>query len=93
MESTKQECKKIIKNEGINLQSVIEYDVNGEIHSLTIESIVDSYMEASKESQEIFLSALKTSLETKENKLGDFFENMGQLLLMTHLSDKFTQLT
>jgi len=93
MESTKQECKKIIKNEGINLQSVIEYDVNGEIHSLTIESIVDSYMEASKESQEIFLNALKTSLETKENKLGDFFENMGQLLLMTHLSDKFTQLT
>ena len=93
MESTKQECKKIIKNEGINLQSAIEYDVNGEIHSLTIESIVDSYMEASKESQEIFLSALKTSLETKENKLGDFFENMGQLLLMTHLSDKFTQLT
>ena len=93
MESTKQECKNIIKNEGINLQSVIEYDVNGEIHSLTIESIVDSYMEASKESQEIFLSALKTSLETKENKLGDFFENMGQLLLMTHLSDKFTQLT
>jgi len=93
MESTKQKCKKIIKNEGINLQSVIEYDVNGEIHSLTIESIVDSYMEASKESQEIFLNALKTSLETKENKLGDFFENMGQLLLMTHLSDKFTQLT
>ncbi len=85
----KEKCKSIIKREGINLQSSIDYDVNGEVHTLSIESIIDSFMEASDDSKEIFFEALKTSLDTKENGINDFFENMGQLLLMTHLSNKF----
>ncbi|WP_455756944.1 hypothetical protein [Sulfurimonas sp.] len=87
MRTIQQECKDIIKREGINLQSSIDYDVNGEVHSLTIEWIIDTYMQASEDSHQVFLDALKLSLEAKGMGVDKFFENMGQLLLMTHLSD------
>jgi hypothetical protein len=88
MNQINKECKNIIKNEGINLQSAIEYEVNGKIHSLTIEWIIDAYMQASQETHQIFLDALKLSLEAKGMGIDKFFEDMGQLILMTHLSDK-----
>jgi len=88
MRTIQEQCKDIIKREGINLQSAIEYDVNGEIHTLTIEWIVDSYMQASEETHQIFLDALKLSLEAKGMGIDKFFEDMGQLILMTHLSQK-----
>jgi hypothetical protein len=88
MRTIAQQCKDIIKREGINLASSIDYEVNGEIHSLTIEWIVDSYMQASKETHQVFLDALKLSLEAKGMGIDKFFEDMGQLILMTHLSDK-----
>jgi hypothetical protein len=46
-------------------------------------------MQASDESQLVFLTALKKSIDTKEMGVEKFFEGMGQLLLMTHLSNKF----
>ena len=84
-----QECKDILKEAGINAQSNIDFDVNGEVMSLTLEYIIDTYMQASKESQLVFVTALKKALESKEMGVEKFFEGMGQLLLMTHLSDKF----
>ena len=90
MRSIAQQCKDIIKREGINLQSSIDYDINGEVTSLTIEWIIDSFMQSSKEQHQLFLDALKLSLEAKGMGIDKFFENMGQLLLMTHLSDKFS---
>ena len=88
MRTIAQECKDIIKREGINLQSTIEYNVNDEIHTLTIEWIIDAYMQASEEMHQVFLDALKLSLEAKGMGIDKFFEDMGQLLLMTHLSGK-----
>lgn len=88
MKTIEEQCKEIIKNEGINLSSSIEYDINGEVQSLTLEWIIDTYMQASKESHQVFLDALKLSLEAKGMGIDKFFENMGQLILMTHLSDK-----
>ena len=88
MRPIQEQCKDIIKREGINLQSAIEYDVNGEIHTLTIEWIVDAYMQASEETHQVFLDALKLSLEAKGMGIDKFFEDMGQLILMTHLSQK-----
>ena len=88
MRSISQQCKDIIKREGINLSSNIEYDINGEVHTLTMEWIIDSFMQASPDSHQVFLDALKLSLEAKGMGIDTFFENMGQLLLMTHLSDK-----
>lgn len=86
MKTVEQKCKDIIKREGINLKSSIDYDVNGKVHSLTIEWIIDAYMKASDESQLVFLTALEKSLEAKDMGVDKFFEGMGQLLLMTHLS-------
>ncbi|MDQ7045418.1 MAG: hypothetical protein Q9M32_05860 [Sulfurimonas sp.] len=88
MRSIGQECKDIIKREGINLSSSIDYDINGEVQSLTIEWIIDAYMQASAESHSVFLEALKLSLEAKGMGVDKFFEDMGQLILMTHLSNK-----
>jgi len=88
MKTIAQQCKNIIKREGINLNSSIEYNINDEIHTLTIEWIIDSYMEASPETHQVFLDALKLSLEAKGMGIDKFFESMGQLLLLTHLSDK-----
>ena len=88
MSSIKEQCKNIIKREGINLSSSIDYDINGEVQSLSIEWIIDSYMQASAESHQVFLDALKLSLEAKGMGVDKFFEDMGQLLLMSHLSDK-----
>jgi len=88
MRTIQEQCKDIIKREGINLQSSIEYNVNDEIHTLTIEWIVDAYMQASEETHQVFLDALKLSLEAKGMGIDKFFEDMGQLILMTHLSQK-----
>ena len=88
MKTIKEQCKDIIKKEGINLKSSIDYDINEEIHSLTIEWIIDAYMQASPQTHQVFLDALKLSLEAKGMGVDKFFEDMGQLILMTHLSDK-----
>ncbi len=88
MRSIGQQCKDIIKREGINLSSNIDYEINGEIQSLTIEWIIDAYMQASQDSHQVFLDALKLSLEAKGMGVDKFFEDMGQLILMTHLSQK-----
>lgn len=88
MQSIAEECKGILTKEGINLSSSVDYDVNGEVHSLTLEWIIDTYMQASEESHQVFLDALKLSFKSKEMGVDKFFENMGQLVLMTHFSDK-----
>ena len=88
MRSVGEQCKDIIKREGINLSSAIDYDINGEIESLSIEWIIDTYMQASEETHQVFLDALKLSLEAKGMGIDKFFEDMGQLILMTHLSYK-----
>jgi hypothetical protein len=83
------ECRELLKKEGVNSQSSIEFDVNGEMMSLTLEYIIDTFMQASQESQLVFLRALQKAVESKELGIEKFFEGMGQLLLMTQLSEKF----
>ena len=84
-----QECMEILKQEGINPASTVDYEINGEATSLTLEYIIDTYMLASEESQLVFLTAMKKSLEANTIGIEKFFEGMGQLLLMSHLSEKF----
>ncbi len=79
----------ILYNEGINPISSIDFDVNGKVHSLSFEYIIDIYMQASEESRLVFLAALQKAVDAKEMGIEKFFEGMGQLLLMSHLSDKF----
>ena len=90
MKNFQEQCRDVLIEEGINAESKIDFDVNGELHSLSLSYIIDTYMQASPESQLVFLTAMKKSLETKESMgIDKFFEGMGQLLLMTHLSEKF----
>jgi len=84
-----QECKSVLENAGINSQSNIDFDVNGEVMSMTLEEITDTYMQASQESQLVFLRALQKAAESDAMGIEQFFEGMGKLLLMTQLSDKF----
>lgn len=86
-----QECMKILQQEGINPASTVDYEINGEPTSLTLEYIIDTYMLASEESQLVFLTAMKKSLEANTIGIEKFFEGMGQLLLMSHLSEKFEE--
>ncbi len=89
MNKISDECKKLLLEESIDTASQIEYDVNGKVHTFTFEHIIDTYMQASDESQLVFLSALKKALTVEDMGVNKFFEGMGQLLLMSHLSDKF----
>lgn len=81
------ESKKLLLLNNINTESNIDFNVNGELHSMTFENIIDSYMQASKESQLVFYAALQKSLSAGEMGVESFFESMGQLLLMSHFSN------
>ncbi len=89
MNAVQQECIKILENEGINPISTIDFDVNEKVHTLSFIYIIETYMQASEESRLVFLSALKKAVVAKEMGIEKFFEGMGKLLLMTHLSEKF----
>ena len=89
MDAITQECKKVLLEKNINPASSIEFDVNGKIHTLSFEYIIETYMQASEESKLVFLTALQKSMQTDALGVEKFFEGMGQLLLMTHLSKKF----
>jgi len=87
-----QACKAILKEQNVNPASSIDFKVNDEVVTLTLEYIIDTYMQASKESQLVFYAALQKSLNTQSNiGVEQFFEGMGKLLLMSHLSEKFPQ--
>ena len=88
MNETEMKCKELLKQKGINLSSNIDFDVNGKIHTLSFEYIIDTFMKASEDSQLVFLTALKKAIKAKDTGVDEFFEGMGQLLLMTHLSKK-----
>ena len=62
--SVESECLDILKDAGINPASEIDFDVNGEIKSLSLQYIIDTYMSASDESKLVFLTTLK-NLEHK----------------------------
>jgi hypothetical protein len=84
--SVKEECFEVLKGKGINPISTIDFDVNGELHSLSFEWIIDTYTQASVESKLVFLTALKKAVTADNMGIEKFFEGMGQLILMTHLS-------
>ena len=88
MNEIEKKCQKLLKEEGIDINSEIDFDVNDKMHTLSFKYIIETFMQASEESQLVFLTALKKSIDSKDMGVDRFFEGMGQLLLMTHLSDK-----
>ena len=88
MNKIEQQCKQVLTEQNIDIFSEIDFDVNGKVHTLSFNYIIETFMKASDESQEVFLTALKKALHVEMMGADKFFEGMGQLLLMTHLSDK-----
>ncbi|MDD2652028.1 MAG: hypothetical protein PHX44_03140 [Sulfurimonas sp.] len=86
--SKREACMELLKKEGISPDSKIDFDVNGEVHTLTFVFVIDSFMMASVASQESFVAAMQKALSSGDDGVQKFFEAMGQLLLMTHLSQK-----
>jgi hypothetical protein len=81
--------KELLLQHGINPASSIEYDVNGSLHVMSLQDIAQQFMSASSESQEIFVMALQKALEDGKSGVQIYFEKMGELLLMSSLSEKF----
>jgi hypothetical protein len=88
MHELEQKCKQLLLQDNIDSDSEIDFDVNGEIHTLSYTYIIETFMQASTESQLVFVAALQKALEAGETGVNKFFQGMGQLLLMTHLSEK-----
>lgn len=88
MNELEQKCKELLKEQNVDLLSEIDFDVNGKVHTLSYEYIIDTFMQASDESRLVFFTALQKATQVKEMGIEKFFEGMGQLLLMTHLSNK-----
>jgi hypothetical protein len=88
MKNVEQKCRELLIQEDIDINSEIDFDVNGKIHTLSFEYIIATFMQASEESQQVFLAALQKAADAKSKGVDKFFESMGQLLLMTHLSSK-----
>ena len=88
MNEIEKKWKQLLAEQDIDILSEIDFDVNGKVHTLSFEYIIDTFMKASDESQLVFFTALQKAMHTKDMGIDKFFEGMGQLLLMTHLSDK-----
>ena len=83
-----QKCKQLLIDEGIDEASTIDFEVNKKVHTLSFSYIIETFMSASEESKLMFYEAMKKSVDAKDMGVDRFFEGMGQLLLMTHLSKK-----
>jgi hypothetical protein len=81
------QCKQLLSDEGINPASTIEYDVNGTIHTLSLQEIIETYMQASEEAQLVFVAAMHKAVDAKTMGIQKFFEGMGKLLLMSRYSE------
>ncbi|MBU1927688.1 hypothetical protein KKG77_01670 [bacterium] len=88
MHALEKKCRQLLLQDNIDADSEIDFDVNGEIHTLSYTYIIETFMQASTESQFVFVAALEKALEAGEVGVSKFFQGMGQLLLMTHLSEK-----
>ena len=88
MSEIEKKCKEILITQGIDINSEIDFDVNDKVHTLSFKYIIETFMQASEESQLVFITALQKSIDAEDMGIERFFEGMGQLLLMTHLSDK-----
>jgi len=90
MSNLANECKKLLLDENIDSFSEIDFVVNAKVHTFSFEYIIDTFMQASLKSQEVFVATLKKAINSKDKNsvVEEFFEGMGQLLLMTHLSEK-----
>ena len=79
-----QKCKASLLERNINPASSIEYDINGEIHTLSLEWIIEAYLKTEK--KEFFIELFEKVLQGSDADIEQFFQQMGQLILLSSLS-------
>ena len=77
-------CKQLLLNKNINPMSSIEYEINGEVHTLSLEWIISAYLQTEK--KEFFVELLEKVSDGSDRDITQFFQQMGQLILMSSLS-------
>lgn len=80
-----QRCKQLLLDKNINPISNIEYDVNGEIHTLSLEWIISAFSKTEK--KELFMDMFEEVIQGSQSDIEKFFQQMGQLVLMSSLSE------
>lgn len=81
-----QKCKQLLLDHNINPASSIEYEINEEIHTLTLEWIIEAFLKTEKKA--LFIELFEKALQRSDAEIEQFFQQMGQLILMSSLSDK-----
>jgi len=79
-----QKCKQLLLDKNINPVSSIDYDINGEIHTLTLEWIIQAYLKTEK--KDFFIELFEKVMQGSQDDIETFFQQMGQLILMSSLS-------
>ncbi len=79
-------CNQFLLDKNINPASTVEYEINGEIHTLTLEWIISAYLKTEK--NELFVGLFEKALQGSDADIELFFQQMGQLILMTSLSSQ-----
>jgi len=77
-------CKQSLLDKNINPVSSIEYDINGKVHTLSLEWIISAYLKTEK--KELFIELFQKVLKGSDKDIEVFFQQMGQLILMSSLS-------
>lgn len=77
-------CKESLLKRKINPRSTIEYEINSEIHTLSLEWIIEAFLQTHK--RDLFIEMLENVLKGKDLEIEQFFQQMGQLILMSSLS-------
>ena len=79
-----QKCKQLLLDNNINPISSIDYDINGEVHTLTLEWIIEAYLKTEK--RDLFIELFEKVMQGSGDDIETFFQQMGQLILMSSLS-------
>lgn len=80
-----EQCKQSLLDKNINPISSIEYDINGKTHVLSLEWIISAYLQTEKSA--FFVELFETALKGSDKEIELFFQQMGQLILMSSLSE------
>ncbi len=77
-------CKESLLERGINPASCIDYDINDELYTLSLEEIIKAYLQTEK--KDFFIELFNKTLTLNDAEIESFFQQMGQLILISSLS-------
>jgi hypothetical protein len=81
-----QACKQSLSSRNINPASSIDYSINERVYTMRLDEIISAYLKAEK--HELFVELFEKALKKSDRDIEKFFQQMGQLLLMSSLSTR-----